>query len=246
MFSYSKVDCFKQCPYKYDLRYNKKLQVLPAQNADNALYIGSGLHKGIETTPEQGVLEYQSNYYVLTNEVVNWSIQIEYWAEKVKNLLPSDGKHEVEIKTKDYVGYIDYLTKDTIYDFKFTVPKNYSRYLESKQLPIYKYYLEKQNPDIHIEHLKYIFIPKTNIRQKKSETIQQFRNRLFAEMNKLDVEIAEVRFDINTITSFLEDCKQIETNTEYPKNETRLCDWCEVEPYCKRGEDWIIYEADTW
>lgn len=241
-FSYSKVDCYKQCPYRYYLRYIKKLNVLPSQDADNALYIGSALHKGIETDVEKAINEYHSHYYVLTNDIINWSIQIAYWVPKVKEALPFDGKNEVKIDTNGFIGFIDYLTDDTIWDFKFTVPKNYGRYLESKQLHLYKHYLEKQNPDVQIEHLKYVFIPKSKIRQKKTETLEQFRQRLYEEMNKLKIEIVEIPFDESSITLFANDCKAIETATEYPKCESALCRFCDYKEYCLEREDWNTYE----
>lgn len=230
--SYSRIDCFNQCPKKYDFRYNQKLEVIPEQAADNPLWIGSALHKGIETTPQEGVENYLSNFYLLTDQIVNWSMQIEHWCPIVKDQLPN-GKHEVEISDDSFVGYIDYLGEDTIFDFKFTVPKNYPKYLESKQLHLYKYFLEKNNPDVEVKHLKYIFIPKCLIRQKKTESIMQFRDRLLSEMDNLNLEIAEVPYDPTKVQSFLEDCERLKGASDFPKNESRLCDYCEYKWYCQ-------------
>ena len=47
--SYSRVECFKQCPYKYKLKYVDEIKTLPNYDADNALHIGTMLHKAIET-----------------------------------------------------------------------------------------------------------------------------------------------------------------------------------------------------
>ena len=67
---------------------------------------------------------------------------------------------------------------DTLYDFKFS--NNIDNYLKSPQLSIYKHYLEQVRPDIKINHLKYVFVPKIQIRQKfkatPPETISEFRN----------------------------------------------------------------------
>ena len=240
--SYSRIECFNQCNYKYKLKYIDKFKTIPDQSANNPLYIGSALHKGIETSVEEGIADYYKNFYVLTDDIMNWSLQLEYWIPKVKAILPPNGQHEAKIQTDEYVGFIDYVTSDTIYDFKFTVPKNYSRYLNSKQLKIYKYYWEQQNPNVHIKHLKYIFIPKCLIRQKKTETIQQFRQRLLDEMEKLSIEVAEVPFDDISIQQFRDDCKLIETTREYSKNIGKLCDWCDYKEFCLKGEDWFIYE----
>ena len=48
-FSYSRIECFANCPYQYKLRYIDKLKTLPDQQADNALYLGTALHLGLET-----------------------------------------------------------------------------------------------------------------------------------------------------------------------------------------------------
>lgn len=234
-FSYSKVETFNQCPAKYDYRYNQKLKVIPEQHADNALWLGTALHLGIETTVEQGVNNYLANFNVVSTDNLNWIVQLEHWIPKVKELLPEGGIHEAKILTDSYVGYIDYVTSDTIYDYKFTVPKNHKRYLKSGQLKVYKYFWEQQNPGTEIKHLKYIFIPKCNIRQKKTETVQQFRDRLYGELDKLSVEIVEVPFDESSVTKFTDDCKRIETTTEFPKCVSRLCQWCDYEPLCQRG-----------
>ena len=48
-FSYSRVSSFANCPYKWWLHYIQKYRTIPDTNADNALWLGLGLHKGIET-----------------------------------------------------------------------------------------------------------------------------------------------------------------------------------------------------
>ena len=242
-FSYSSVSTFNQCPYRWKLRYVDKLKTIPDQSASNALYLGIGLHKGIETTPAEGVEEYKSNFYIITNEIINWGIQIEYWADKVKKLLPPGGQHEATLTTDDYIGFIDYVTDDTIFDFKFTTPKNYSRYLESPQLKIYAHYWKKLHPESNIKHLKYVFIPKSAIRQRRDETIQQFRQRLIETLDSMKIEIVEVPYDgcdDDSVTQFVKDCKRIENARDFPKNETRLCDYCDYCNYCLNGEDYNI------
>lgn len=242
-WSYSRVSCFKQCPYRYHLRYIDKFKTLPDQKPDNALYLGLGLHKGIETTVEEGLAEYRNNFYVMNDEIINWSCQLEYWIPRVKDLLPPNGQHEVEVSTENFIGYIDYIAGDTLYDFKFS--NNVDSYLKSPQLSIYKYYLEKHDKSQHINHLKYVFIPKCRIRQKKTETIAQFRQRLFGELSKLEIQVIEVPYDEDSIIEFLEERKQIETAVEYPKNQNRLCDFCEYREYCLNGEDYELVQLPS-
>lgn len=239
-FSYSRVGCYETCPYQYQLKYLNKLRTIPDQAANNALYLGLGLHKGIETTVEEGVCEYKKNFYMLTDEQINWSLQLEYWIPKVKELLPDDGSHEVEIKTNDFIGYLDYvhISDNTIMDFKFS--NNIANYIESPQLSIYKYYFEILNPNCVIEHLKYMFIPKCFIRQKKTETIIQFRNRLYEELDKLQIQTVEVPYRNSSVTEFINKRNEISAKKVFPKNETNLCSWCNYQLFCKDGIDYEI------
>lgn len=48
--SYSRIDTFKQCPYKYKLIYIDKLETKFNLDPTNALVLGTALHTGIEKT----------------------------------------------------------------------------------------------------------------------------------------------------------------------------------------------------
>jgi hypothetical protein len=247
-FSYSNIGTFSQCPYQWYLKYIERLQTIPPTNADNALWLGLGVHKGIECGVEAGIDEYTSHFNVLTDEQINWIMQLEYQIPRVIELLPEGGEHELEIKTDNFVGYIDYVCGDTLYDFKFS--NNIDNYLKSPQLSIYKYYLEQVRPDIKINHLKYVFIPKIQIRQKLKakppETIWEFRQRLQEYLEASEIKIIEVDYDEDSVSQFQQACQQLERVDSFPKNQTRLCDWCQYQQYCEsNGEiDWMIVKND--
>ena len=235
-FSYSRIGCFANCPYQYKLKYIDKLQTIPETNADNALYLGLALHKGIETgSVEAGLNEYRSHFNIITDEHINYLMQLEYQIPRVIDLLPQGGEHELEIKTDDFVGYIDYVCGDTLYDFKFS--NNIDNYLKSPQLSIYKHYLELVRPDIKINHLKYVFVPKIAIRQKHKanppETIYEFRQRLQEYLDASEIKVIEVNYDNESISHFQGCCQQLRLVKEFPKNNTKLCDWCDFKAYCE-------------
>ena len=164
-FSYSRVSTYSQCPYRWYLQYIEGLKTIPETNADNALYLGNALHKGIETgSIEAAFQEYKSHFNIITDAHINFMMQLEYQIPRVIALLPEGGEHELEIETDEFKGFIDYVHGDTLYDFKFS--NNIDNYTKSPQLSIYKHYLEKVRPDIKINHLKYVFVPKIQIRQK--------------------------------------------------------------------------------
>jgi hypothetical protein len=226
------------------LKYRERLKTIPETNADNALWLGLGLHKGIECGVEAGIAEYKSHFNILTDENINYIQQLEYQIPRVIELLPEGGEHELEIKTDEFVGYIDYVCGDTLYDFKFS--NNIDNYLASPQLSIYKYYLEKVRPDIKINHLKYVFVPKIQIRQKfkakPPETIVEFRRRLQEHLEASEIKVIEVEYDNATISQFQECCQYLKSVQTFPKNQTRLCDWCQFKEYCESdGQiDWMI------
>ena len=243
-FSYSNVSTFGNCPYRWYLNYVKKLKTLPETNADNALWLGLGLHKGIECGVDAGIAEYKSHFNVMTDDNINWITQLEYQIPRVIEMLPKGGEHELEIKTDEFVGYIDYVCGDTLFDFKFS--NNIDSYTKSPQLSIYKHYLELVRPDIKINHLKYVFVPKISIRQKHKakppETLMEFRTRLKEHLEASEIKFVEVDYQSASVTDFLECCKVIEGCKEFPKNQTRLCGWCPYQKYCEsNGEiDYMI------
>lgn len=245
-YSYSNVSTFSQCPYRWFLQYKERLKTIPETNADNPLWLGLGLHKGIECGVEAGIAEYMSHYNVLTDQNVNWILQLEYQIPRVINLLPKGGEHELEIDLPEYKGFIDYVCGDTLFDFKFT--NNADNYRSSPQLSIYKYYLEKVRPDIHINNLKYIIVPKINIRQKEKakppESIMEFRSRLQEHLEASEIQIIEVEYDEDSISQFIGCCQQLETVDKFPKNVTKLCNWCNFQRYCESDgkQNWMILD----
>jgi hypothetical protein len=218
-----------------------KLKTLPETNADNALYLGLAVHKGLETgSVEEAIAEYKSHYNVLTDENINWIMQLEYQIPRAIELLPTGGEHELEVELDNFIGFIDYVCGDTLYDFKFS--NNVENYRKSPQLSLYKYFLEQVRPDLKINQLKYIMIPKINIRQKKNETVMEFRQRLKEHLEVSEIQIVEVPYDGDSVTQFLAACQQLEVVDNFPKNPTRLCGWCQYQKYCEsNGEiDWMI------
>lgn len=243
-FSYSRVGCYGQCPQRYKYQYIDRLKTLPDTDAGNALWLGLGLHKGIECGVEAGLEEYKSHFYMLNDDNINYLMQLEYQIPRVIELLPKGGEHELEVKTDSFVGYIDYVYEDTLFDFKFS--NNIDNYLKSPQLSIYKHYLELVRPDIKINHLKFVFVPKIQIRQKfkanPPETLEEFRGRLREQLEASEIRVVEVDYDSDSVAQFQQCCQHLQTVEEFPKNPTRLCGWCPYQQYCESNGlvDWMI------
>lgn len=235
--SYSRVGVFKQCPYRYKLQYIDHLKTIFNCDPANALVIGQALHTGLEKGVDAAIEEYYSSYPIITDLHVHEEIKLRNLIPKAADMLPDGVEHEVKLNGEDFVGYIDLLmpvgdNAFDIYDFKYS--NAVDRYKESAQLHLYKYYFERTHPGKHINKLFYLIVPKTQIRQKKSEpTLFEFRNRLDQTLAELFPQIIEVQYDPNKVIDFLHDTKHLMECQEYEKSPSRLCDWCDYQKYCE-------------
>lgn len=242
-FSHSRIETFKSCPYKYKLHYIDNLKTIPDQTPDNALYLGAALHKGIETNADAALKEYFNNYYVITDQQINEAIKLKYLIPKVKEILKDINIYaqEYKISSGKFVGFADLITKNVngtidIFDFKYS--NNIEKYLESDQLHVYKYFLELHG--LKVDKLGFIFIPKISIKQKKTEDIYQFRHRLIEELSKAEIQLIPIKYNPNKVIEFFSNITDIYETTEYTKNPTHLCDWCEYQKYCMEGSNYML------
>lgn len=247
-FGYSAVSTFEQCPYRYKLQYIEELKTIPPDDPTNALVIGTALHKAIETDIDTAIEEYFSSYPIITDQHIDEEIKLRYLIPKVKEILP-EGIHEVQVIDKNFIGTLDLLVpvdplqdpvtgmdltdEYDLYDFKYS--NNWMRYMDSRQLHLYKYYFEKTTGK-HIRDMYFVFVPKVQIRQKKTESVFDFRKRLLRELDKVSVKTEQVHYNPQKVIDHLEITQVIPQVTEHSKNPTRLCDWCDYKNYCQKRE----------
>lgn len=242
-FSYSRVDCFKRCPFQFGLRYLERVKTIPNQDPNNALYLGVAIHTGLEeSSVKSAIKSYFSNYHCISDLHYNEVLKLEVMLPKTLKLLEKvaqDGEliHEYEINTHKYKGFVDLIVQKEngmidVYDYKYS--NNVDSYMGSSQLHVYKYYLEQLG--YKVDKLYYIFIPKTAIRQKKTETIHDFRLRLKEELKNKEPFIKEVIYDPNKVIDFTNGIIDIYQADTFNKNESKLCAWCEYYNYCQKGD----------
>lgn len=249
-FSHSRVECFEKCKHRFNLRYNERLDVIRTDaSPDDPLILGHALHTGIEKGVEAGISEYLNAYPIITDQHINEQIKLEHWIPKVRDMLP-EGENEVMLSSGDFLGFIDFLAPvrmfhDSVvpnlydlYDYKYT--SNGSRYLESNQLHLYKYWFERLNPGKKIRNLTYVIIPKVSIKQKKTETLLEFRRRIQAELRETEIELLPVEYNPERVAEWYSGVKQILECTDFVKNPSYLCKWCEYVEYCKGGLDYMV------
>lgn len=257
--SHSRVETFNRCPFKYRLRYVDRLKTIPNTDPDNALILGTALHTGIEEGVDKSLDFYANSFPVLTDDHINEMIKLEAMIPKAKALLPPGGAFELPIGNTDFIGFLDYLVpvgkglaldnlltgEDLeefeafdLYDFKYS--NNAKSYMTSGQLHEYRYWYELTHPGHRIRNLYFLFVPKVKIRQKKTETLIQFRERLREALQDATPWVEPVQYNPLKIVDFLTDVKHMVETTDFPKNPNHFCGWCEYEEYCQKGWDYML------
>lgn len=251
--SHSRVECFESCPYRYDLRYNQGIKTIPQDNADNALFLGTALHTGLEKDVEAAIHEYFMNYPIINDNHITEAMKLEVMIQKAKAICP-DGINELKIEDPDFVGFIDLLSPARteqklggehqvipnvydLYDFKYS--NNVQKYLKSPQLHLYKYFFEKNNPGKVIRNMYFLIVPKLNIKQSKKEDLFQFRQRVLEELKPLEPKLVKVEYDPEKVINFLISTKQMLEAKEFPQCKSWLCNYCEYVDYCQKGNDFM-------
>lgn len=246
-YSHSRVETHISCPYKYKLRYKDKLKTIPDYEPNNALICGNTMHQGAETSLNDALEFYYSNYPIITDRHVEEVMKFEYLIPKIHEILANVTvyKKEFRINTSRFVGIVDLITKNQdgsvdVFDYKYS--NNHEKYADSPQLHLYKYFLEQIG--FKVRKLGFIFIPKINVKQKKEESLYQFRKRLKEELKKSKIKIMEVKYNAEKVVEFMNSIINITEDTEFKKNVTGLCDWCEYKNLCLKGEDYMILPSN--
>lgn len=267
--SYSRISTHEKCPYQYKLRYKDEIKTLPTDDPQSALILGHALHTGIEKDLDAAIAEYYAAYPIIDDRHVTEAMKLENLIPRVKAVLPEGQHEvkietddfvgyidllvptncgtcndtDVECKDCDLQRFGDDEFYD-LYDFKYS--NNVNSYLESAQLHLYKYFFELTNPGKRIRNLYFVFVPKCQLKQKyknktnpRDETLYEFRNRCMEDLNQKEIQIEKVDYDYNKVIEYLISTKHCIEDTEYRKNETRLCDWCEYQLYCQKGIDYM-------
>lgn len=231
------------------------MTTIPATEPDNPLILGQTVHTGIEKSLKEAIREYCFSFPIIADEHINEIIKFETVIPLARAAIPPGGQFEVEIKDDDFHGFIDYLVPTRteqrlngenqeipdvfdLYDFKYS--NNVSGYKQSGQLHEYKYFFERNNPGKKIRNMYFVFIPKVTIRQKKTETLLEFRERLKEALSGVEVKTVQIGFNPEKVIEFLFGIKAVNEETEFPQEKSYLCRYCEFQEYCEKGNDYMI------
>jgi hypothetical protein len=245
----SAITDYAHCPCHYKLRYLDKIETIKNQDANNALYLGTAIHYGCETGSIQKMLDkYYSNYYVITDEIINEAIKIEYLLPKVLNFMNQYEKleHEVSFKNGSFTGTVDLLAHNQdgtvdLYDYKYS--NNIDDYMASPQLHLYKYFIELLG--YKVNKIAFIFIPKTFIRQKQTEDLYAFRKRLDEALSTMDITVMYLDYDSNKVAQALNIAILMLETKEFVKAPSTDCKFCEYKLHCEKEIDYMNLPNNT-
>ena len=187
-------------------------------------------------------------YPIITDEHINEAMKLEYLIPKVQEIIPK-GSFEFRVENDDCLCFLDLLAPVTmfhdaevdglydLYDFKYS--NHSSKYQDSRQLHLYKYQFEKLNPGKKIRNMFFVMIPKVNIRQKKTEDLFTFRDRIASELSKSEVQLIPIQYDPDKVIEHWILTKQAMETVDFPKEPGWMCRYCEYEEFCVKGNDFM-------
>lgn len=244
--SFSRITTYINCPYKYKLQYIDGLETIFDCEPQNALVLGTAMHECVELGVDRAIEHYIAQYPVLTDAIIDETIKLKCLGQKLENLVYEygDPSFEVECQYKGFLGYLDALVPSQndrewiLFDFKYS--NHTEKYAESSQIAIYKWLFEHMHPDKKIVSAAYICVPKTQIRQKKTEDQYQFRQRLLSTLDDMQPQIVWVDCsEANVLDTYADAIEMLQAD-DFPKVPTKLCDWCDYQEFCEKGNDMMV------
>jgi hypothetical protein len=240
VFSHSRINTFKRCPKLYEYKYIQGLHPLGSDRTN--LILGSIVHKGIELRNNLELLNYIDELNLPPNEknetmIVLALAMVDAYFDRFgnKEIKHSEMHFEIDLDGEKLQGYIDSLIEEEdgfwMEEIKTAsqINKEYIDKLQfDDQVSRYNYVIQNnlvENFNLHKPFLgtKYRILKKPQIRQKKDETIVQFRNRLVEKMsepgyieeiilNRTEQEVEDCVLDT------IQDIKIIRSTCRFSKN----------------------------
>lgn len=257
-YSHSSLSLLLSCPMSY---YLNKIEGISPIEKKAALSIGSNVHWGIEHNTEDFTELLGENYAYGHDEILAEAMVHGYLKHKDelfnKILTLESGEkleliseeHEVFLTGKlkserfkephEFIGIVDLLLLTNkgfiIIDYKTSSQEpDWTKYLEQ----IYRYiFLLKSNfPDTPVCKIGIINLKKTSIRQKKTENIEQFYNRL-----KFEYELNDENY-IN-YHEYIVDLLEEKLVNDYIDNLSKMCDMAKT---IEDNKLWYINYSNAW
>lgn len=224
--SFSRVDLWRQCPFKYKCRYIDMIPMKPNNSPTNPLLLGSTLDIGIQKGYEEAEKYYWSQRYVATDEGYTELMKIAHWLPQLRNTY-RNGSFQEMIDNDRLKGFIDYLEDDLLVDFKYS--NNVEKYAESAQVHVYASELDPRP-----RYLAYVCVPKVYLKKGDDEDILDYRRRVMTELRTKEISTVYVDYDQEKVDAFWRDAETMLNATEFEPTPNDWCKYCEYKHLCKK------------
>lgn len=259
IFSFSKLDTFKNCPRSYYLTYIKKVE-----RGNNVYgFLGGEFHECLEQLQKEEITKDEAISKFKDSIETAEMFDMEFPTEKSKNsyiecLLEYLNDYEKipvkDFKTEEYFefevegvilrGYIDlFFVKDNdIYVIDYKTSSKFSKkdlIKKEKQLILYGLYLKDKYPDKNITYLGFdmckYFLNKRGTLKERTEIYEESFGNGYVEVTFNDEKIKELKDYISEIITKINalDKKNIKKWKKNSKNKFFCDNLCSVKKYCK-------------
>jgi len=218
-YSYSRLSLHDQCPRKFKYSYIDKLERGPTDRT--ALLKGGAVHSILENYPNRTTHKLAHKYHHIVDKFLNGEVSQKYFGDVsfmnevsfglTEELEPTTyGDKKALFRGKiDRVQVIDNLLY--LCDWK-TGKYREERFQDFRQLLFYAIYFFRRYPNINKIKICYVYVE----HDLENEMILD-REYLFNYVKQLtDIIIAT------------------ESDREFPKSPSRLCDWCDYQQHCAK------------
>jgi len=216
-YSFSKLATHKHCNRKFKYNYIDKA---PKDKMDmTALLKGGAVHSILEHYPNETKHKLAPKYQHIADKFIATTLGEKYLTQDsirefsfglTKELTPT----EYSDKQALFRGFVDFIC--TINDVLHLVDWKTGKYKDPKwqeydQLMFYAIYFFKRYPTIDTIKISYVYVEHEGM-----------ENDITLERQFLD----------NYVEQLISLIHNTENDTEFKKNEGRLCDWCEFKTHC--------------
>lgn len=216
-YSFSKLDTYDQCNAMFKFQYIDKA---PKSETDlTPLLKGGAVHSILENYPEESTHKLAPKYQHIADAFIESHLGKKYLhrdstREYSFGLTPELEPCEYKDKTAVFRGFIDYICiidgVINLIDWKTSKKMKEEKWQNFNQLMFYAIYFFKKYPTVNTIKISYVYVEHND------------ENSITLERKYLENYIQQL---MNLIES-------VEQDTEFKKNITKLCEWCQYQEHC--------------
>lgn len=219
-YSFSKLNTHNQCPRRFKYQYIDKI---PQEERDvTPLLKGGAVHSILENFPEPSKHKLSEKYQYIVDNFMKSDIGQKYLTRdsvREHSFAITDKLEPTNYGNKESIfrGHIDYICLDNdcinLIDWK-TGKYREEKYQDFNQLLFYAIYFFYSYPNVNNIRISYVYVE------------HDLENSITLERQYLN----------NYVNSLLEMIEKTETDTEFEKNKTELCEYCPYKNHCSNSE----------